>query len=303
MVSKLWCLIVVLIITAVITTVTADSLLPEIQLESVGGQLGFAGDFAGLSPYKESSQFEVLDSSSIILSENVDDALIFESFATINGSIETYCKLTDTEYILAGNFNTINQTTYNHIARFNSQSRQFSTLDQGLDGAVKSIYCTLETIYVGGDFIAPVNANVSQYTGHVALYSNSQWSPVPWKGFNGPVYSIIDNARENSIIFGGQFDSTGDGQYFNQNSTSTTQVVNLDSSVTISSGNGLASSDPRNVICSQSSWLLQDGVPGYWQAQFVFPIQPSKFRLSNVHSADGKNTNTFKQVKSQLDCI
>ncbi|KAI8646983.1 cortical protein marker for cell polarity-domain-containing protein [Parasitella parasitica] len=298
MVLKLWCLYF-------IVAVVADNLLPEIQLDLVGGQLGFAGDYAGLSPYKEPSQFETLYSSSIILSEIIDNTAIFKSFATINGSIETYCQLTDSEFILAGNFITINETIYNHIARFSSQSRQFSTLGQGLDGAVRSIYCTADAIYVGGDFMAPINANVSQYSGHAASYANNQWSPLPWKGFNGPVYSIINNTQQNSIIFGGQFDSTGDGQYANANSSWTTQMVNMDSSVTISSGNGLASSDPRSVICNQAPWLLQDGNTGYWQAQFVFPIQPSMFRLSNVHSADGKNTNTFKQyfTLSYLDPV
>ncbi|CEP12576.1 hypothetical protein [Parasitella parasitica] len=279
-----------------IATVVADTLLPEIQLDSVGGQLGFAGDYAGLSPYKQPSQFETLSSNSIILSDIIDGTRIFTSFARINGSIETYCQLADHEFILAGNFNTINETTYNHIARFNSQSRQLSTLGQGLDGAVRSVYCTADAaVYVGGDFLAPINANVSQYSGHVALFANNEWSPLPWKGFNGPVYSIVNSTRQNSIIFGGRFDSTGDGQYANANASVSTQMVSMDSSVSISSGNGLAGSDPRSVVCNQAPWLLQDGNPGYWQAQFVFPIQPSVFRLSNLHSSDGRNTNTFKQ--------
>ncbi|KAL9538674.1 hypothetical protein MBANPS3_010757 [Mucor bainieri] len=280
------------------TAATAENALPKIQLDSVGGQLGFAGDFAGLSPYRLPSQLESLETASLIVSDTIDDATIFESFATINGSIETYCQLTDNEFILAGNFTSINETTYNHIARFNSQSRQLSPLGQGLDGAVRAIYCTADaTVYVGGDFMAPVRANLSQYTGHAAVYSNnnSQWSPLPWKGFNGPVHSIIQHAQQNAIVFGGQFSSLGDGQYANANASATTQMVNLDSSVTISSGNGASGSDPKSVICNQAPWVLQDGNPGYWQAQFVFPIQPSKFRLSNLHSADGKNTQTFKQ--------
>ncbi|KAK4510960.1 uncharacterized protein ATC70_000069 [Mucor velutinosus] len=280
----------------IVTAVMAESALPEIQLDSVGGQLVFAGDFAGLSPYRLPSQFESLDATSLILSDSIDDINVFQSFATINGSIETYCQLADNEFILAGNFISINETTYNYIARFNSQSRQLSLLDQGLDGAVKSIYCTSDAIYVGGDFMAPVHANMSQYTGHAAVYANNQWSPLPWKGFNGPVNSIIQHAQQNAIIFGGQFDATGDGQYATPNASATTQMVNLDSSVTISSGNGASGSDPKSVICSQAPWLLQDGNPGYWQAQFVFPIQPSKFRLSNLHSADGKNTQTFNII-------
>ncbi|KAL0136191.1 cortical protein marker for cell polarity-domain-containing protein [Mucor lusitanicus] len=293
----------------IVTAVMAESsalLVPEIQLDSVGGQLGFAGDFAGLSPYRVPSQFESLETASLIISDKIDDNVAtttFQSLATINGSIETYCQLTDNEFILAGNFTSINETTYNHIARFNSQSGQLAPLDQGLDGAVKSIYCTPDAIYVGGDFMAPVQANLSQqqYAGHAAVYANNQWSPLPWRGFNGPVYSILHHAQQDAILFGGQFNSLGDGQYAAApNASATTQLVNLDSSVTISSGNGASGSDPKSVICNQAPWMLQDGNPGYWQAQFVFPIQPSQFRLSNLHSADGKNTQTFKQVHHSL---
>ncbi|GAN09707.1 cellular morphogenesis protein [Mucor ambiguus] len=276
MVWKRWSLY--FIVTAAMAA--AESALPEIQLESVGGQLGFAGDFAGLSPYRLPSQFESLETSSLILSDMMDDTTLFQSFAIINGSIETYCQLTDNEFILAGNFISINETTYNHIARFNSQSRQLSSLDQGLDGAVKSVYCTSDAIYAGGDFMAPVHANMSQYTGHAAVYANNQWSPLPWKGFNGPVYSIIQHAQQNAIVFGGQFDSTGDGQYANPNASATTQMVNLDSSVTISSGNGASGSDPRSVICNQAPWELQGGNPGYWQAHIISLGSNQYFNLS-----------------------
>lgn len=203
--------------------------IPTLNLDALGGELGFIGDYAGLSPIKSLSQFESLppNNHGLIISDTIDDINIFNLFATINGTIESYCQLTDNQYILAGNFDTINGTTYNHIAQFDITSKQLSPLQQGLDGPVRSIYCTdTNIIYVGGDFIAPrAVTNTTAYTGHVALWQNNQWSPVPWKGLNGPVYSIIQHGQ--SILFGGHFDSTGDGKFASLN---TSQTINLASS-------------------------------------------------------------------------
>jgi hypothetical protein len=198
---------------------------PTIEFDSVGGQLGFIGDYAGLSPFKDPLQFESLQTNAIVYSDiGQENTQIFDLFTNINGSIETYCQLSDTRFILGGNFiSTINSTLYSHIVQLDTKTRQLTPLQQGLDGPVASVYCMNQSaVYVGGHFTAPINSNVSEYTGHVALWNENQWSPLPWKGFNGPVYSIISHSE--SILFGGQFDSTGDGVYFNQNSS---QPINL----------------------------------------------------------------------------
>ncbi|GAA5795847.1 hypothetical protein HPULCUR_001209 [Helicostylum pulchrum] len=271
--------------------------IPTITLDSLGGQLGFIGDYAGISPVKQTSQFESLPNNThgLLMTALDDTTLIFKLFGTVNGSISSYCKISDTKYILAGNFNTINQTTFNHIAQFDTATSLLSPLQQGLDGSVRSIYCDSDQVYVGGDFIAPIGANTTEYAGHAAIWKQNQWSPLPWKGFNGPVYSIIKQLQQQSILFAGQFDSTGDGQFFNQN---TSQTINLLSSATISAGNSAMfgnNTNPSSVVCSQSPWLLQDGMPGYWEALFNSPVQPSVFRLSNVH-LNGKNTNEFNII-------
>ncbi|KAI8888712.1 hypothetical protein K501DRAFT_302145 [Backusella circina FSU 941] len=163
--------------------------LPTLNLDSVG-QLGFIGDYAGLSPFKTKRQFETLFNESGILLKREDDT--FEVLFSIQGNIETSCQ----------------------------------------------------------------------------------------------------NPFTNSILFGGQFDSTGDGQYFNGR---TSQSINLATSATISSGNGALTGEnasPSSLICSQAPWLLQDGVPGYWEAKFTSTITPSIFRLSNS-DLEGRNTNEF----------
>ncbi|KAI8997104.1 cortical protein marker for cell polarity-domain-containing protein [Pilobolus umbonatus] len=268
--------------------------VPTLSIETVG-QLGFIGNYAGISVYRDPLQFESIGSSeqsNQTVAMIRDNDHLFKLFSTINGYIDHSCQLDKTTVILAGSFDTINNEKYNNIAQLNTETMQLSPLNQGLDGPVRSLYCINNNVYVGGDFMSPVDDPRNDFTGHVALWNNA-WIPLPWKGFNGPVYSIINKSHE-SILFGGQFDSTGDGLYFNKN---TSQSINL-SLATISGGNTALmgnNTNPSTVICGKSPWLLQDSVPGYWEAQFTSSFQPSIFRLSNAHS-DNRNTNSFNII-------
>ncbi|KAI9248613.1 cortical protein marker for cell polarity-domain-containing protein [Sporodiniella umbellata] len=154
---------------------------------------------------------------------------------------------------------------------------QLAPLQQGLDGPVRSLYCTNASVYVGGEFNQPIGYNSTQFA-HAALWTENQWTALPWKGFNGPVYTIA--GVQQSILFGGKFNTIGDRLFANQ---SYQQSFDLGSLGTLSAGNGGYDADPTSVVCSQSPWYLQDGNPGYWQAEFPFSIQPSVFRLKNTH--------------------
>lgn len=55
-------------------------------------------------------------------------------------------------------------------------------------------------------------------------------------------------------------------------------------------------SDPNSIVCPNKvspesttgqPWYLQDGVPGYWDANFANPVQPTVFRLSNTQTDRG----------------
>jgi hypothetical protein len=203
--------------------------LPSINLDSIG-QLGFIGDYAGLSPVRDEQQFESA-TSGLILKDS--ETGIYRLLGDVQGTIESSCALSEHTLILAGIFNTINNTEFNNIAQLDTQTRALLTLNQGLNGPVRSVYCDTanQTVYAGGDFTMPVGVdNTTENNfggGHAAMWQNNQWLPVPWKGFNGPVYAITKNAATDSILFGGHFDSTSDGQYTN---TNTSQSVDLTSS-------------------------------------------------------------------------
>ena len=49
------------------------------------------------------------------------------------------------------------------------------------------------------------------------------------------------------------------------------------------------------MICSKLPWLLQNGVPGYWEAQFGSSVSPLVFRLANTHLSS-QGTNEFNII-------
>ncbi|KAI8085163.1 cortical protein marker for cell polarity-domain-containing protein [Halteromyces radiatus] len=291
-----------LIILLSFQLIVAQQLLPPLLDSERVGQLGIVGQFAGLSPYTNSAQTGN-PSPGISIFEQ-DPTSIFSSLVIGNGKIYSSCIL-DQQLYLGGSFTTLssnnnnnnnnNNLQLNNIARWDLNTNTLSALDQGLDGPVYSLYCddTNHTVYVGGEFHQPIGMNSTSFAGSVAQWFNNQWLPLPWQGFNGPVHVITHNSKRNTLLFGGRFDATGDGVYFN---TNTSQLVNLDQPTVISSGNGALSgnnSQPNSIICPNSTpqnitqpWLLQSDVPGYWQATFPYPIQPSMFRISNTQLPD-----------------
>ncbi|KAI7880797.1 cortical protein marker for cell polarity-domain-containing protein [Mucor mucedo] len=262
--------------------------VPTVIDEGNAGHLGFAGNYAGISYVNSLQQFQSTNEDSIILRNNNNT---YEKISHFQGNITSSCMFQNSIYF-GGHFETVNQTyLVHHVVKFDTQTNQFQSLDQGLNGPVYSLYCDDldQVLYIGGNFSSPVDTNSTM--SNVASWNikNSSWSLLPWKGFNGPVYTITKNKKYNTILFGGHFDATGDGQFFNSN---TSQLVPLNSPTSISSGNGAYQADPKSIICpaqisNAQPWYLQDGVPGYWDANFANPVEPTVFRLSNTHTEKG----------------
>ncbi|CAO3592393.1 unnamed protein product [Absidia cylindrospora] len=284
-------------------SVNAAIYTPPLLNSASVGQLGIVGQFAGLSPYTNTLQ-TASPTPGIGIYEQ-DASSIFSSHVTGSGTLYASCVM-DQQLYLGGLFTSLitnnndnttikTTTTVNNIARWDMKAKTLAPLEQGIDGPVYALYCdsTNRTVYVGGEFRQPVGMNSTSFAGSVAQWYNNQWLPLPWQGFNGPVHVITPNLKKETLLFGGRFDATGDGVYFNANSS---QPVNLDQPTAISSGNGALSgnnSQPNSVICPNSTpenlgqpWLLQEDVPGYWQATFAYPIQPSMFRISNTQLPD-----------------
>lgn len=194
---------------------------PNIDFDSLD-KLIIAGSYNGISIYKDTDQLTQIPqkTSSIISLSN--DTLKLLGTSDINGIIYDSCLLSGSIYF-GGNFTTINGATVNHIASYNLNTNELKLLKNGLDGPVYTLYCDTENkqVYVGGSFIAPIDTSMTNYTnslsqfgGGIALWKNNAWTGLPWKGFNGPVYTIVQRNSTKTLFFGGKFDTTTDGQTF-----------------------------------------------------------------------------------------
>lgn len=229
---QLWFLLLTLVVKLGHTSYVSH---PNINFDSLN-KLIIAGSYDGISIYKDTDQLTQIpqNTSSIISLSN--DTLKLLGSSDINGIIYDSCLMTNTLYF-GGNFTTINGITVNHIASYNLNTNELQSLNYGLDGPVYSLYCDTENkqVYVGGSFVAPITTSITNYTnslsqfgGNVALWKTNIWKGLPWKGFNGPVYSILQRPSTKSLFFAGQFDTTTDGQSFH---ASASQPIALSASV------------------------------------------------------------------------
>ncbi|KXL41377.1 hypothetical protein M433DRAFT_56994 [Acidomyces richmondensis BFW] len=258
---------------------------PNLNLASLGS-VAIGGDFDTISLFTYNGQSEDIfttNGSQSLLTQFPNGA--FDSLGIADGSIMAMCPLVEKDgslnsVIVGGNFTSLGGVAAQAIAAFNPNTSHITALP-GLNGKVNAVYCdsTSGTVYVGGSFLAGNSTNAMAWT--------TEWTNLPFAGFNGPVNSVTKNAAGN-IVFGGNFDGLGN--------TSTPaapedQVVNLGSGNISASGTTttVGFNNPRSIICktaaqggSNNTWLLADNTAGWWQANFSFGFNPTKLRLYNT---------------------
>jgi hypothetical protein len=195
---------------------------PNINFDSLE-QLGISGSYSGISLYKDTQQLTQIEKSTSSVLSFSNETLRLIASSNINGTIYDACILSSIQTLfVAGNFTTINGQIVNNAAAFDLSSMTLKPMSKGLDGPVYSLYCDTDDqiVYAGGSFTAPIGDSMIAYTdslakfgGSVAVWKNNQWNGLPWKGLNGPVYSIL-KANKTTVLFGGKFDTTTDGQQF-----------------------------------------------------------------------------------------
>ncbi|KAH3668164.1 hypothetical protein OGAPHI_001918 [Ogataea philodendri] len=167
---------------------------------------------------------------------------------------------------------------------YNVDSKNTTELEnwEDVEGTVNSVLLDDNLIYLGGDL------SYNNYTG-VVVYnrSNNTLSNTPFEGLNGTVNSII-HSNNNSIIFGGQFDSIGNSRLLSTNSTNST-IVDPDQLISLKYAqiSSSSDSDPNSIVCpsESSEWLAQKH--DTWSAELPNSVQPSKIRLYNLPGDDG----------------
>lgn len=269
---------------------------PNLELSQLG-RIGLAGDFAGVSLYKYEGQGPGGGSNGnqSVLGRYPDGG--FGSLAESDGVIHALCPFVmDGELagvIVAGNFTSLGGLESQGVALFNPNTSEVTPLP-GISGQVNTLYCDDEsnTVYVGGNFKGANSTN------GIAWVGTAGWTNLPFLGFNGPVTSII-KANNGKMVFGGSFTGLGNATVLEEEHQ---QVINLSSAEISSEGSTSVPgyNDPKNVVCKTSgtdgpgnTWLLEDGQPGAWKAEFGYGFQPSKLTLWNTHQ-DGRGTKTWR---------
>ncbi|CAG8497063.1 2397_t:CDS:2 [Ambispora gerdemannii] len=294
----------------------ASNTLPEVDFGPVA-QVGIAGQYNGLSLASQLIKPQTIDVNSASLFtltsiRNESGTFQLVGSTSKGGTITALCKLprnsnsNQYDIYVGGNFTNIGSTSVNNIARYDSEQQSYSSLLDGLDGPVSSLYCDSNTgsVYVGGFFSAPVNAashniDIKSFGGSIAVWKDNTWQALPFKGFNGPVLTIAYNRDNNTFYFGGAFDATANGEY---GATSSSQPINLQNAV-ISGGNNAPKQgfgDPKVLICSSdadqanNTWLLNDNIPGFWRAEFnQLTITPTSIGIKNT-GFEGRGTKKFR---------
>ncbi|KAI1300324.1 cortical protein marker for cell polarity-domain-containing protein [Xylaria venustula] len=256
------------------------------------GQVGFAGDFEGISFYEFEGQTEQPFSSNG--SEQLMTRLpngVFIDLLSADASIKDMCVFQG-RVILGGNFTSVGGEESIGVAAFNTTTSEITPLP-GLSGQVDSLLCDDDAgvVYIGGSFRAEDSFNA------ITWLASSNWSSLPFAGFNGPVSSIV-KASSGHIIFGGSFTGLGNTS---APSIPDAQTININSArlSTYQGSTTAGFSDPKNIICNTGgtdgqgkTWLLEDNVPGNWAASFDFGFEPTKLRLRNTRQ-DGRGTRTW----------
>lgn len=192
---------------------------PAIDLEQLG-QIGIAGPYGGISLYTDSQQLtQIPDSTASILTYTNETFQVLSS-SSANGSIYASCMMDSNHLCVGGDFMQLGSVNVSNIALIDLNTGAVSALSEGLDGPVYTLYCDTDQqrVYAGGSFWAPVAPSpqyadsLAYFGGSVAAWQNGTWFGLPWKGLNGPVNAITKNNKTGSILFGGRFDTSADGQ-------------------------------------------------------------------------------------------
>jgi hypothetical protein len=224
---------------------------------------------------------------------------VFATLEETDADVKTMCAFekggTLQGIVFGGNFTSVGGLhTPGGIALLNPDDGSVSPLE-GLNGSVNALFCDADAgqVYIGGSFTGGNSSN--------AIVWKDDWTNMPFSGFNGPVYSIVQS--NGKIIFGGEFNGLGGNETASGPAQNNTQVLPIGSAnLTAQTSSGRPGlTDPKNIVCkadaetqgSDSTWLLADNSPGFWRADFGFGFMPTMLRLHNT-DFEGRGTKTWR---------
>lgn len=254
------------------------------------GNVALAGNFDSISLYQYLGQDEdglSSNGSQSILGRFPDGG--FAELARADAAIMDMCPFQN-QLVVAGNFTSIAGQPVTGAALFDPNTKAVTPLP-GLNGQVNTLLCQSNTVYFGGQFQGGNSTNAISWV--------TNWTNLPFAGFNGPV-NAIKALPNGHIVYGGSFTGIGNGSVAKPK-TPDAQTVNVGAANISSYPNTTTHAgldNPKNIICrtdasSGSDWLLADNTPGFWDASFGFAFTPTKLRLFNAQTP-GYGTRTWR---------
>lgn len=266
---------------------------PNLNLGDLG-RVAFAGDFDSISIYQYEGQNQANTGRTGALLSRYPNG-VFAPINETDADIKAMCTYTSNNQdriMFAGNFTSVGDlATPGGVALLDPTSGNVTAMS-GLTGAVNTLYCDGNQIYLGGLFTGSNSSN--------AIIWKDGWQDLSFEGFNGAVHSII-KAPNGNIIFGGEFNGLGgNATVATENNTQVIPISNANISAQTSSGLP-GFTEPTDITCksdfstsgSGSTWLLSDKAAGFWKADFGFGFRPTTLRLYNT-DYEGRGTKTFR---------
>lgn len=266
---------------------------PDLNLGDLG-RVAFAGDFDSISIYQYVGQTQASTGRTGALLSRYPNG-VFAPINETDADIKAMCTFTSNNQdriMFAGNFTSVGDlSTPGGVALLDPTTGNVTAMD-GLTGAVNTLYCDGNQVYLGGLFTGSNSSN--------ALIWKDGWQDLSFEGFNGAVHSII-KAPNGNIIFGGEFNGLGgNATVARENNTQVIPISNANISAQTSSGLP-GFTEPTDITCKSdfstsgagSTWLLSDTAPGFWKADFGFGFRPTSLRLYNT-DYEGRGTKTFR---------
>src|ERR1043165_5686023 len=125
--------------------VTAE--IPKINFNGLLSQILILGQYNGISEYSSApGQREIFDNEGdSFITQSPNGTFQLVGTTSYDGTINALCILPrsndEMDVYIGGNFSTLGDKRVNNIARYDSSTRTFSPLVEGLDGPVYSLYC------------------------------------------------------------------------------------------------------------------------------------------------------------------
>ncbi|OLY85135.1 Polarized growth protein rax2 [Smittium mucronatum] len=218
-------------------------------------------------------------------------------------------------YVFGGFFSTINNSSASNIFAKDSRGNN-NTFLGGVNGPVNSVFCDNKNsiVWLGGNFTKPNSVFASSFISSFGNFqgkligydfSANSWLLSPWKGLDGDVLALNSNSDSSIIWVGGNFNNTVDDA---NHSSLNAQPVNIGNGNVVGGNSFLFPnySDPNNAVCTGSSsdntkpWLMRDGLTGFFDITFSYPITPTLIRIKNSQ-LDGRGTQSIRVQSHQND--